>query len=143
MRLRRLSRQQAGCRVEVRQAYAEEIPFLRAQLKKTDGEQIDLDQARIWVAVHEGKIVGMLPARMMWQLEPLLIFPEYENPITRSRAGLLLYRAAEKWLGDRSQNRTGIHWFFAITRSKAVKGWAQRLGWFRQYRGAATYIKYL
>lgn len=129
--------------MEVRPATGDEIPFLRAQLKKTDCEQIDLDQARIWVAVEDGVLIGMLSARMCWQLEPLLIFPEHENTITRSRAGLMLYRAAAKWLGDRNLNKTGIHWFFAITRSKAVKGWAQSLGWFRQYRGAATYIKYL
>lgn len=129
--------------MEVRQALASELPYLKERMAETHGEQIDLEKARVWVAVEGGEIVGVLPARLIWQLEPLLVFPEVENKITRSRAGLLLYRSAEKWLGDRAQNRTGIHWFFAITRSKAVKRWADRLGWFRQYRGAQTFLKYL
>lgn len=132
-----------GCRVEVRQALAEEIPYLKERLAETEGEQIDLDIARIWVAVEDGKIIGMLSARMVFQLEPLLIFPEATNAHTRRRVGLGLYRAVESWIGSREKNRTGIHWFFAVTRSHAVKGWANRLGWFRQYQGAATFIKHL
>jgi hypothetical protein len=127
--------------VEVRQALAEELPRLKDLMAASPGERIDLNKARVWVAIEDGEIIGVLPARMCWQLEPLLLFKG--NKITRSRAGLLLYRAAETWLGDRAQNRSGIHWFFAVTRSKAVKGWANRLGWFRQYRGAWTFLKYL
>jgi hypothetical protein len=127
--------------MEIRQARAEELPMLQAKLAESEGEQIDLMTARVWVAVEGGEIVGMLPARMCWQLEPMLLWKG--NKITRSRAGVGMYRAAERWLGDRTENRTGIYWFFAVTRSKAVKAWASRLGWFRQYKGAWTFLKYL
>lgn len=127
--------------MEIRQARADELPILKQKLAEAEGEQIDLDSARVWVAIDQGNIVGMLSARMTWQLEPLLIFAD--NKMTRRRAGLSLYRAAESWLGSRQLNRTGIHSFFAVTRSRAVMGWANRLGWFRQYRGAATFLKYL
>ena len=127
--------------MEVRQARAEEIPFLKLKLAESGGEQIDLDRARIWVAVENGEIVGMLPARMVWQLEPMLVFSK--NKITNSRACYGLFAAAQAWLADRNLNRTGIYWFFCVTRSKAVKAWAGRVGLLRQYKGATTYIKYL
>lgn len=141
MLLRPLSLRLVGFPVEIRQARADEIPFLKQKLAETEGEQIDLDSARVWVAIDQGSIVGMLSAHMCWRVEPLLIFAD--NKMTRRRAGLALYRAAESWLGNRLLNRTGIHHFFATTRSKAVIGWANRLGWFRQFRGAATFLKYL
>jgi hypothetical protein len=129
--------------MEIRQARAEEIPYLKSRLAETEGEQIDLDTARVWVAVENNRICGTLSLRLVWQAEPLLIFPEVTNKMTRRRAGLGMYRAMEKWLADPTQNRTGIRWFFAVTRSKAVQKWSKALGWYRQYRGAATFLKYL
>ena len=127
--------------MEVRQARSEEIPFLKQKLSESGGEQIDLDKARIWVAVEKGEIVGMLPARMVWQLEPMLVFSQ--NKITNSRACYGMFAAAEKWLADRNLNKTGIHWFFAVTRSRAVKAWAPRIGLHRIYKGAVTFVKHL
>lgn len=129
--------------MEIRQARAEEIPYLKARLAETPGEQIDLDTARVWVAVDEGQIIGLLPLRMLWQAEPLHIFPEVANKHKRRLAGLALYRAATGWLADPKQNRTGIHWLFGITRSDAVAGWLQKLGWFQQYVKAKTFLKYV
>jgi hypothetical protein len=129
--------------MEIRQALACEIPFLKEKLSESKGEQIDLDSARVWVAVEDGKIIGMLPLRLIWQAEPLLIFPEINERMTRRRAALMLYRESMKWLGNRSLNRSGIYWLFGITRSLAVMRWLEKLGWLRQYRGAATYVKYL
>ena len=127
--------------MEIRQARAEEIPYLKQRLAESGGEQIDLDSARVWVAVEDGKILGILPLRLLWQAEPLLIFPEVENLFTRKRCGLGLYRAALDWLGSR-ENKTGIRWLFGITRSKAVEGWLRKLGWLHQYAGAKTFLKY-
>jgi N-acetylglutamate synthase-like GNAT family acetyltransferase len=128
--------------MEFRQARAEEIPYLRDRLSDSDGEQIDLAAARVWVAVEEGAIVGMLSIRMVWQAEPLLVFAEVKNTNTRRRAGLGLYCAMEAWLcGD--DNRTGIRWLFAITRNGATGGWLEKLGWLRQYIGAKTYLKHM
>lgn len=129
--------------MEIRQARADEIPYLKSRLAETEGEHIDLDAARVWVAVERHRIVGMMSARMVWQVEPLLIFPEVKNKMTRRRAGLGMYRAFEKWLADPTQNRTGIFWFFAVTRKRAVIGWAKALQWFRQYKGTTIFLKYV
>lgn len=129
--------------MEIRQATAAEIPYLKTRLAQTDGEQVDLEEARVFVAIEEGAIIGMFPLRMVWQGEPLLIFPECANKITRSRATYLLFDRACAWLADKTQNRTGIRWFFGITRSPAVIGWADRIGLRRQYEGAATFTKFL
>jgi hypothetical protein len=127
--------------VEIREARAAEIPWLKTKLEESGGELVDLEAARVFVAVEDGALLGMFALRMVWQGEPLLIFPECENRIKRSRAGYLLFRAACEWLRDR--NRTGIGWFFAITRSEAVKAWAPRLGLLEQYVGATTLTKCL
>lgn len=132
-----------GAVVEFRQARAEELPELKRRLEQSGGEVIDLEAARVWIALEDGQMVGMLSARMCWQLEPLIVFPEVKLKATRRRAGLGMYLEATRWLGNRLENKSGIHWFFAITRSSAVKQWADRLGWLRQYRGAATFLKYL
>ena len=126
-----------------RPARAEEIPYLKEMLAKSEHEQVDLDLARVWVAEDEGKIVGLLAARMVWQIEPIYLFPEVTNKLSRSRAFYKMYRAFEAWLGDRSRNKTGIHWFFAVTYSPAVKAWAERIGYHRMYKGAATFVKHL
>lgn len=129
--------------VEVRQARADEIPYLRKRLAESSHEEIALDRARAWIAVKDGAIVGVLCARMVWQMEPLYLFPECENKITRSRAMFRLYQIAESWIGDRTRNLTGIHWFFGITRSKEVLKWADRIGYRRVYEGAAMLVKHL
>lgn len=129
--------------MEFRQARADEILYLKQRLEESDGEIVDLDKARTWIAIDKGQIVGMLPLRMVWQAEPLLIFPECQNKITRSRATYGLFAAMQRWLGDRTQNKTGVHWFFGITRSQAVIDWSKRIGLHRIYEGAAMFVKHL
>ncbi len=126
-----------------RPAAPDELPELQRRLDATDGERIDLETTPAWVAERDGEILGILPARLFWNLEPLVIFDEVTNRLTRSRAALGLYRAAEAYLADPMRNRTGCHWIFCFTRSDAVKGWANRLGWLRQWKGAAAYVKCL
>ena len=129
--------------MELRQARADEIPYLRARLAETEHERIDLDLARVFVAVEGDSIIGVLPLRMVWQAEPLFIFPECTNKMTRRRATVSLLKAAETWLADRNLNRSGIHWYFAIIRNKAAKLAAPRTGLWRIYKGAAHFVKYL
>jgi hypothetical protein len=129
--------------VEIRQARADEIPYLRERLKPLPHEEIDLDKARVFVAVEGEQIIGVLPLRLMWQAEPLVIFKEVKNKMTRRRATLSLLRGAEAWLADRSLNRSGIHWYFAIIRKKAAKLAAPRIGLWRIYKGAAHFVKHL
>lgn len=130
--------------MEFRQAKLDELPWLQERLDQYGSGEVDrLDLARVFVAVENGQIVGIFPLRMVWQGGPLYIFPECRNKITRSRATRGLFFRACEWLKDKTQNRTGIHWFFGITRSRAVKGWAPRIGLLRQYKGAAVLTKYL
>lgn len=126
--------------MEIRQARQDELPLLKDKLAESKGEQIDLSRARVWVAVEGGEIIGMLPLRMCWQAEPLLLWGG--NRVTKSRAGLLIYRAMEQWLRG-PENVTGIRWLFAVTRKRATAKWLPKLGWHRQYKGAQTFLKYV
>jgi hypothetical protein len=128
----------------IRHVVPADIPYLHQRMKELGSEFVDLNTMPSWVATDdEGKILGVLPARLVWNLEPLLIFPEVTNKLTASRAALGMFRAAEAWLSDPSKNITGINWYFIKTYSEAVKGWAKRLGWFEQWVGATFYIKHL
>ena len=120
----------------------EEIPGLMERLAASGGEVIDLWSTPCWVAEKDGAIVGMLPIRLMWQFEPLYVFPEVTNRSTRGRVCYGLYKAAEEWVANRSKNNTGIYRAFAITRLMAVRGWAKKLGWLHQYRRAPLFIKH-
>lgn len=110
--------------------------YLRQRLSETEHEQVDV--LHCWVAEENGLILGMLPGRLVWQLEPLILFPEVTNTLTRSRAALGMYLTAERWIQQQP-----VRWFFVVTRSRAVQGWAKRLGWWRMYRGMHTYVKHL
>lgn len=127
--------------MEIRPARFEDIPDLWKWMKESGGEEHDLTQAIVYVAIEDGRKIGFLATRMVWQIEPLLVRQDVPT-VKASRAALLLYRAFEAWLKG-PQNTTGVRWFFAVTRSEAVKGWARRLGWLRMYRGAETYVKHL
>jgi len=129
--------------MEIRQARSDELPYIKARLDAGNSEDIGIDTARLFVAVENEQIIGVLAARMCWQLQPLVIFPEVRNKATRRRAGLGMFKAAQEWLGNRNLNRTGIYWFFAVTRSRPCMRWLTSLGMFRQYRGSAHFLKYL
>ena len=129
--------------MEIRQAKADELPYLQQRLDEYGGGEVDrIDRARCFVAVEGHRIIGILPLHMVWQAGPLYIFPECRNKITRSRATYQLFRSVCEWLTGRD-NQTGIRWFFGVVRSKAVMQWAPRIGLLRQYKGAAIYTKYL
>lgn len=107
-------------------------------------EEIDLEAARVFVEVADDDTIrGVLPARMVWQLEPLVVFPEVGNTMTRRRITRALLKGAETWLADRNLNRSGIHWYFAIIKKRAARLAAPRMGMWRIYRGAAHFVKYL
>src|SRR5260370_14168175 len=129
---------------DIRPVHPNDIPYLQHRMKELGSEFIDLNATPAWVATdHSGNILGVLPARLVWNLEPILIFPEVKNKLTASRAALGMFKAAEAWLSDPNKNTTGITWYFIKTRSAAVKQWASRLGWHRQWKNAAFFIKHL
>src|SRR5260370_6757137 len=127
----------------LRTVHPDDISYLQHRMKELGSEFIDLSTTPAWFATdHSGNILGVLAARLVWQLQPLLIFPEVENKMTRRRSAIGLYRAAEAWISNRLLNTTGIHWFFAVTRSEGVISWAKKLGWFQQYIGTTFFIKH-
>jgi len=125
-----------------RAARPEDLEYLTQRLKESGGEMIDLWKTPCWVVEEDGVILGLLPIRLVWQFEPLMVFPEVKRKASRRRACMLLYNAAEDWLRDRDLNRSGIFWAFAITRRVGVRTWAKAMGWRHQYKRAPMYIKH-
>lgn len=126
--------------MEARLARIEEIPELLQRIQDSGGVFVDLNRTPCWVAVEDGKIIGLLAAELHWQFEPLLVF-EVTNKSTRRRAAYNLYRAAEAWIQG-PQNITGVYKAFAVTRFFAVRDWAKKLGWYHQFKRAPLFIKH-
>lgn len=126
----------------VRPARPEDIPELLERVKQSGGEEIDLWKTPCWVTEEDGRLTGMMAIRLMWQFEPLLVFKEAKTKASKRRAAMLLYKAAEGWLADRTLNGSGIYRAFCITRRVAVRSWATAMGWRHQYKRAPLYIKH-
>jgi len=126
--------------IEARLATLSEIPELLQRVKDSGGVFVDMYRTPVWVAVEDGKIIGLLGAELVWQLEPLLIFPEVKSKAVRRRACYRLYRACEAWMQG-PENITGIYRAFAVTRMFAVRGWAKKEGWLHQFKRAPLFIK--
>lgn len=129
--------------MEIRQANADELPYLQERLDEYGGGEVDqLDKGRCFVCVEDGQVIGILPLQMVWQAGPLYVFPECRKGRTRRDAALGLFSFMCKWLTS-PENFTGIRWFFGVVRSKTVQKHAKRFGLFRQYVGAHIYIRRL
>src|ERR1017187_7810269 len=97
----------------IRPATVHDIPILEARLKDSGEERVSLTAGLCWVAENDnGELLGMLPIRLVWQAEPLIVFPMVDQPMTRRRVGRELGRAAFEWIADRATNRTGIYSVF-------------------------------
>lgn len=126
----------------VRPAEVGELSFLQAKLaqREQDGfEQLDLRKSVVLVAEDDELRAGLVSARLMWQVEPLILFPEFERtslPIARKKATYLLARHIEDYIADRARNRTGLHSFFAFIedRNPRMQGLARHIGWMPVYR---------
>jgi hypothetical protein len=122
----------------IRTARVDELEYLNSRI---EGEKVELRGNPVWVAEQDGKIIGLIAARLVWQIEPMTVFPEVKNKMTRRRVTRELYRACSAWLGNRDLNGTGVHLAFGVTRNRAVLQWAKAMGWLRTYKGAAIFIK--
>lgn len=128
--------------VRIRKATISDIPKLQGWLDNYGGETFDLSKELVFVAMDDGEICGFMPLRVVLQAEPLLVDRKHFNKLTCSRAAVMLWKAAESWIAG-PENKTGIRWYFAISRSKAVWAWAGRLGWSRIYKGVRYFVKHL
>ena len=115
-------------------------PAERAAWKDHPGVWINLQAAEVFVAEEDGEAIGFLCAQKVYLVDHLILFKG--NKIKRSRAALRLYRAVEQFIRNPLTNRDGIRQMFSFTRREAVKGWADRLGWTRCYKRAATFTKF-
>lgn len=123
----------------IRPATIDDLPILRERLYASREEKVDLQRGMVWVAEHEGKLVGMLPLRLIWQAEPLMIFPEVKNKSLKRRIAIGLPRAMEAYIGDRTVNRTGIYSYFFVTKGRLWARLAKAFGCLRIYKGCMTF----
>lgn len=128
--------------VTIRKAKLHDLPKLQKWIDAYGGETFDLSKELVFVAEQDGEICGFMPLRIVFQMEPLLVDRKHFNKLTCSRAAVMLCKAAETWIAG-PENRTGIKWYFAISRSQAVWAWAERLGWSQIYKGVRHFVKHL
>lgn len=125
--------------VTIRPATREDLPYLQHRLKlKPRNEQVRLEQAIVFVAEYDGCVVGFTAARLMWQIEPLMLFDEFRQHApkhARRRATLGLIRAIDGWIGDRERNQTGIYSYFCFVINRVMQGLAASFGMLRIYTG--------
>jgi len=130
--------------IRTRPARLEELPFLQAthsQVAEQRGfEQLDLSKSVVIVAedTTDGMRCGLLAARLIWQFEPLVLFPPFERTSTgmaKKRATYLLARAGEAYIADPSLNCTPIRSFFAVIQNSnpRMQNLAEHIGWQRVY----------
>lgn len=128
--------------VTVRPARLEEIPMLQEMLARQPYfEYQDLTQAIVFVSEYEGRVVGMITGRMIWQLPTLLLEKEKLPRNSQRRATLMLVRAMDSFLGDRSRNLSGIYSYFCVIKGGTMKHLAKAFGMLRLYSGFATFGK--
>lgn len=120
-------------RVSVRPARPEELPELQFRLREQGNryEMQDLSKTICYVAEYDGKIVGFTACRPMWQVEPLLLVPEFTKDapgFAQAKATALLIKAVDGWIADRTRNQSGIHWYFCAIVGRTMRKLAVSFG---------------
>lgn len=124
----------------------EDLKYIRNKMLQDKPLPIDcnqLEQRIVYVIKHNGIVSGCIAARLVWQIEPLYLTPEFERtapPVTLRRAVFKLARAMFAWLGG-PENRTGIRWTFAYTESKKMQKLAREYGMIPLYRKGKFFAK--
>lgn len=125
--------------VTVRPARKEDLPILQAELAAQGNlyEQQDLAKTICFVTEYDGEIVGFSAARVVWQVEPLLLFRKFKKFAphhAQRKATYLLIRDLDAWLADRSKNTTGIYFYFCSIVGKTMRLLAMSFGMVPVYR---------
>jgi hypothetical protein len=100
-------------------------------------EQQNLRNSIVMVAEEDGQIVGFGAARLMWQVEPILLtrdFKKQGSAHAQRKATYLLIRELDHWIGDRVRNTTGLHSYFCSIRGRVMQKLALSFGMLRVYR---------
>jgi hypothetical protein len=130
-------------RVIIRPATPEDIPYLEKRIREQSYfEHVDVRKMIVFIAEYGGEIVGFSAARLMWQIEPIMLMPEFRKlapHFARQKATLGLIRAIEGWLADRGRNTTGIYSYFCSIKGRTMRALAEAYGMLRVYTGCAFY----
>jgi len=125
--------------VTIRPATPEDIPYLQKRLSETPRTtQVELERAIVFVCEYGGEIVGFTAARMMWQIEPVMLFPEFIRTaphFARQKATYRLISAIDRWLADPTKNTTGIYMYFCFITNRVMQKLAVSFGMMRTYTG--------
>jgi hypothetical protein len=126
--------------VTVRPAREEDLHELHYRLHEQRDyfEQQDLRQTIVFVTECDGEIVGFGAARLMWQVEPILLTPEFKRQGSKHahrKATYLLISALENWIADRNLNRSGIHSYFCHILGSTMQKLAVSFGMIPVRRG--------
>lgn len=138
--------------IRTRPAKMTELGFLQAKhasVAQAKGhEQLDLSKSVVFVAEddRDGLTCGLIAARMVWQVEPLILFPEFERTSPKAamkRATYSLARAIEQYIGDPVRNATPVKFFFAVieNRNPRMQDLARHIGWQQVYPGCKIFGK--
>jgi len=132
--------------VTVRPARLEDLLILRSMLheQRRYFEQQLLTHSIVFVAEYQGEIVGFSAARVIWQIEPILLDPLFSKTaplFARQKATYLLIRELDAWLADRSKNVSGIYSYFCTIRGRIMQKLAMSFGMLRVYRRSQFFGK--
>lgn len=124
--------------VEIRDMRPDDLEYLRARLGlKPHNEQVDLERAIVGVVEYEGVAVGFVAARLMWQIEPVMLFDEFKKyapRFARRRATLSMVRWIESKISDPAVNH-GIASYFCFITDRVMQKLAAAYGMLRIYTG--------
>lgn len=120
-----------------------DLAYLKNKLEQSNLPQDHLEQRIVYVIKHNGIVSGCIAARLVWQIEPLYLTPEFDrdaSPIAKRRAVYKLARAMFEWLAG-PENKTGIRWCFGYITKKPLQRLARDFGMLAAYRKGRFFIK--
>lgn len=123
--------------VTVRPPREDELPLLQGLLYRyrEEFEQQDLRQSIVYIAEFEGDVVGFVSGRIVWQIPTLLIDRQMGLPRhVQRKATYLLIKAIDAWIGDRSKNLSGVHFYFCVIKNRTMQQLAKAFGMLRVYK---------
>ena len=138
--------------IRTRAARLDELRFLQAKhtllAEEKHHEKLDLAKSVVLVAEDndDSLTCGLIAARMVWQVEPLVLFPEFErtsSKMAKKRATYLLARAVESFIADPASNPTPVKFFFSVieNRNPRMQDLARHIGWQQVYPGCKIFGK--
>jgi hypothetical protein len=126
-------------RVTSRPARLDEIDYLQNRLERPSPyyfENHDLSKCIVYVVEYDGAIVGFSAARLQWQIEPVMLFDEFQKHaphFAQQRATFLLIKELHDWIEDRQRNLTGVFSYFCYILRPRMQRLAQSFGMQRWY----------